>query len=180
MALYPALKETHIAYASLAAVLAFAGITLVLATPSALSFVSLSDKYAAATTEAQRSQLLASGEAILASDLWHGTGANIGAVLLQTAGVLVSVIMLGHQGFGDATAYVGIVTHGLDLAHISLLFLIALEIAIFGFVPGVNEPEFILGLCWSCLFAGLGVLLFTFVAGFAHDIRRRSVSRQAD
>jgi len=64
LAPYPALKETHIAYASLAAVFAFAGITLVLATPSALSFVSLSDKFAAATTEAQRSQLLAAGEPI--------------------------------------------------------------------------------------------------------------------
>lgn len=122
LALYAALKETHAAYTLLATVLAFAGVTLVLATPSALSFTALSDKFAAATTDVQRGQLLAAGEAILASDLWHGSGANMGAILLQTAGVLISVIMLKYDGFSAATAYIGIVTQGLDLAHILLGF----------------------------------------------------------
>jgi hypothetical protein len=122
LALYAALRETHLAYASLATLLAFAGITLVLATPSALSFAALGDRFAVATTEAQKSQFLAAGEAILASDSWHGTGASVGGVLAQTAGVLVSIIMLGNPSFRGATAYVGIVTHGLDLAHILLGF----------------------------------------------------------
>jgi hypothetical protein len=37
--------------------------------------IPLSQKYSAATTEVTRSQLLAAGEAILAADIWHGTGA---------------------------------------------------------------------------------------------------------
>jgi hypothetical protein len=53
----------------------------------------------------------------------------------------------------------------------SLLFLIALEIAIWGFVPSVNDPEQKLYICWSLLGAGLGTYLLTFVAGFAHDIQ---------
>lgn len=53
----------------------------------------------------------------------------------------------------------------------SLLFLIALEIAIVGFVPGVTDSEQKLYICWSFLGAGLGTFLLTFVAGFAHDIQ---------
>jgi hypothetical protein len=81
----------------------------------------LSDKYALATSQDGRNQLLAAGEAILASDIWHGTGAFIGAVLLQCAAVLMSVVMLRTKVFGRAIAYTGIVTHGLDLAHVVLM-----------------------------------------------------------
>jgi hypothetical protein len=52
-------------------------------------------------------------------------------------------------------------------------FLIALEIAIFGFVPGVNNPDIKNYICWSILAAGLVAILFTFVAGFAHDIQTK-------
>ncbi len=52
-----------------------------------------------------------------------------------------------------------------------LCFLIALEIAVFGFIPGVTDPEQKLYICWSFLGAGLGTFLLTFVAGFAHDIQ---------
>ena len=55
----------------------------------------------------------------------------------------------------------------------SLFFLVALEIAIWGFVPGVNDPEQKLYICWYFLGAGLGTLLLTFVAGFAHDIQAK-------
>jgi hypothetical protein len=122
LALYVALKKTHDSYAALATVLVFAGLTLFLATPSAFSWLALSDKFAAATSEAQRNVLLAAGEAILASDMWHGSGAILGGVLLQTGALLISVVMLGSQSFARVTAYVGIVTHGLDLARLLLGF----------------------------------------------------------
>ena len=56
----------------------------------------------------------------------------------------------------------------------SLLILFALEIAMFGFVPGVSDPDLILTIMLSALGAGLGILLLTFVAGFAHDIERQA------
>ena len=56
----------------------------------------------------------------------------------------------------------------------ALLLVMALEIAIFGFVPGVNDPDLILIIMLSSLGVGLGVLLLTFVAGFAHDIERQA------
>jgi len=124
LGIYIALRRTNGAYATLATVLVFAGITLFLATPSAFSMMVLSDKYALATTDAQRSQLLAAGEAILASDMWHGTGAIIGSMLLQSGALLISVVMLQGKIFSKAIAYVGILTHGLDLAHLIFLLLV--------------------------------------------------------
>jgi hypothetical protein len=76
--------------------------------------------YAAATSEEARSQLRAAGEAILATDMWHGTGAFVGGILLQSGAVLVSVVMLRTRVFGRTTAVVGILMHGLDLLHVAL------------------------------------------------------------
>jgi hypothetical protein len=59
----------------------------------------------------------------------------------------------------------------------SLLMLSALAIAIFGFVPGVSDPDQALTVMLSSLGAGLGVILFTFVAGFARDIQRQTGSQ---
>lgn len=116
--LFAALRTTDRARALLSTALAFAGTTLVLATPTALSMIPLSDKFAAATTDAARSQLLAAGEAVMAADIWHSTGAILGAVLLQSGAVLISVVMLRGAVFSKTTAWLGIVMHILDLAHI--------------------------------------------------------------
>ena len=118
LSIFVALKKSQVAYATLGALLAFAGVTLFLATPSVFSWIALGDKYATATSAAQRNQLLAAGEAILASDMWHGSGAMIGGVLMLIAALLLLVVMLNSKDFGKGTAYVGIISHGLDLARI--------------------------------------------------------------
>jgi hypothetical protein len=56
----------------------------------------------------------------------------------------------------------------------SLLLVLVLEIATFGFVPGVNDPDLILTIMLSSLGVGLGIFLLTFVAGFAYDIERQA------
>jgi hypothetical protein len=117
LGLFSALRRSDAAYATLSTSLAFVGITLLLATPTALSMLSLSEKYAAATTEPVRVHFLAAGEAVLATDIWHGTGAIVGGLLLQSGAVLISVVMLRSNVFTKTVAYLGIVTHGLDLAH---------------------------------------------------------------
>jgi hypothetical protein len=124
LGLCAALKRTDWANAVISTSLAFVGVTLLLATPTALSMISLSQKYVAATTEATRTQFLAAGEAILATDIWHGTGAIMGGILVQSGAVLISVVMLRSSVFSRTTAYLGILMHGLDLARIVLgLFL---------------------------------------------------------
>lgn len=55
----------------------------------------------------------------------------------------------------------------------SLLLVMVLEIAVTGFVPGVNDSDLILTIMLAGLGVGLGVLLLTFVAGFAHDIEKQ-------
>jgi hypothetical protein len=75
----------------------------------------LGDKYAAASTEMERSLFLAAGEAVMASDLWHGSGALMGGLLLQIGALIVSIVMLQSHDFSKLTAWTGVATHGLDL-----------------------------------------------------------------
>ena len=116
--IYWALRRTNTLLSTFSNLLVFAGLTLFLASPSVFSYLHLSDQYAAALSEVQKSQLLSAGESIVASDMWHGTGARIGGLLLQTGALLISVVMLKSPVFGKATAYSGILTHGLDLGHV--------------------------------------------------------------
>ncbi len=116
--IYYALKKTDNSLVVISTVLIFAGLTLVLATPSVLSMLDLSDKFAQSASEYQRNKFLSAGETILASDMWHGSGARIGGLLLQSGAVLISIIMLKTSVFNKLTAITGIFTHGLDLLHI--------------------------------------------------------------
>lgn len=118
LSLWRVLKPTADVRATLGAALGFAGNTLILATPTALPLLLLSNRYAAASTNEMRVQLLSAGDAVLASDIWHGTGALIGGVLLQTGLLLMCTAMLRSPVFGKITASVGILAFGLDLAHI--------------------------------------------------------------
>ena len=120
--IYLALKDSDKELLSISTILVFAGLTLFLATPSVFSYLYLSDEYAKATIEADKNQLIAAGQAMLASDMWHGTGAKIGGILMQSGALLISIIMLKSNVFNKLTAYTGILTHGLDLAHIIIGF----------------------------------------------------------
>jgi hypothetical protein len=115
--LYAALKDTNRTHAAIATALVFIGVTLVLAMPTGLPMLALSDQYATATSEVAKAHFLAAGEAVLATDIWHGTGAYMGGLLLQTGAVWISVVMLGGV-FSRWTAYIGIFTHGFDALHI--------------------------------------------------------------
>jgi len=118
LGLYAALRLVDRAYALLATALAFVGVTLSLATPTALSMVPLADKYASASSDAVRAQLIAAGEAIMAGDIWHSSGSIVGGVLVECGAVLICVVMLRSGIFSKTTAWLGIVMHSLDGAHI--------------------------------------------------------------
>lgn len=149
--LFVALKNTDHAVSTISMILAFAGVTLFLATPSVFSYLYLSDKFVVATSDFQRNQLLAAGEAILASDMWHGTGAKIGGLLLQTGALLISILMLRSNVFSRLTGITGIATHGLDLAHILIGF----------FAPALgNNIMFIAGPLYLIWFPMVGLRLY--------------------
>jgi hypothetical protein len=84
---------------------------------STFSLQYLGNKYAAAAGDAQRAQFLAAGEAVVASDIWNSSGAYIGGILLQGAGVIMSVIMLRSKDFSKVTAWAGLLGNGVDLVQ---------------------------------------------------------------
>ena len=59
----------------------------------------------------------------------------------------------------------------------SVLFFVALEIAVVGIVPGMSNPDQKQVLCWSLLVVALAAFLLAIVAGFAHDIQANSMEQ---
>src|SRR6185503_20260099 len=76
---------------------------------TAFEMFSLSSQYAAATTDAQRSLFVASGQAMLA--IYQGTAFDVSYVLLAIAPLIISAVMLRSNSFGKVTASVGIVAN---------------------------------------------------------------------
>lgn len=54
----------------------------------------------------------------------------------------------------------------------SLLILFVLEIAIFGFVPGISNPDTISTVMLLALGTGFVFMILAFISGFAHDIEK--------
>lgn len=59
------------------------------------------------------------------------------------------------------------------LAVASVLILIALIIAVFGYLPGIQDMDQVLSITLLIVGLSLACFLLAFVAGFAHDIRQR-------
>ena len=134
LALYAVLRREGPGRMAVATGLGFLGITVYLASNTALSMLALSDQYAAATSEAQRTSLLAAGQALLALNRFSSPGAHPGAggylslLLVASASLLVSVVMLRGAVFNRATAVVGLLASALDLAYCLA----------FAFIPSLN------------------------------------------
>jgi hypothetical protein len=117
LALYAVLKKTNKTWSLIATTFVFVGMAVFIATNTAFSMLSLSQEYAVAATEAERSILLAAGQAMLA--VTRGTGhLYAGMQLVWFAGLILSVVMLRSDAFSKATAWVGILGLGLLVAGI--------------------------------------------------------------
>ena len=116
LALYTALRRASESYMSIAAMLAFAGIAANFATSKLFSLLTLSDLYAAATTEILKSQFLAAGQATLAVSALGGISGSVeGGIPLAVAGLIISAIMVKSNMLGRAAGYVGILANGIGL-----------------------------------------------------------------
>jgi len=60
----------------------------------------------------------------------------------------------------------------------TVLFAVALEIATFGYVPGVSEQTEILHVCWKILAIVLTLFLVSILSGFACDIEAASLKEE--
>ena len=100
--------------------------------------LSLSRQFAAATTDANRSALLAAGEALLANTNQRAIGGfNIGLLLVSVSGLIISSVMRRATYFHRSTAYLGILAFGLSLAdYLRQAFTSSVVIALLVILPG--------------------------------------------
>jgi len=85
LALYVALRRASPSLTTIATGLWLLAIAMFIAANPAVEMLALSDRFAAATTEAQRSMSVAAGQALLAG--WEGTAFQVGYVVGQLAGI---------------------------------------------------------------------------------------------
>ena len=117
LALYVVLRKTDEGIMLIALTFALIGIGIFFATNNPFTMLSLSNQYAAAATEAQRSTLLAAGQSVLANTSQRAVGGfNMGLFLVSIAGLIISLVMLRSNSFSRLTAYAGIATFALSLA----------------------------------------------------------------
>lgn len=148
LALFIVLRKTRRTYAAIATSLSFAGILVYLTSTTSFTMLSLSNQYASAATDTQRSVMLTAGQAVLAKGVpgadYQGAGGLTSLFLIAVAGLIISVVMLRSKIFNRATAYVGITASVFDLTYLVG-------------VTFVSAKDFFL---WSILFiGGAGLLL---------------------
>lgn len=139
LALYFALRQTSEAFVTLAVVLGIIGTVCFIAARPSFEMLYLSERFAAAATEAQKAMILAAGEAKLAT--FNGTAFQVSYMLGSISGLIIALVMLKSSIFSKATAYVRLASTvfdfglylpviGLYLSIFSALFLFAWNIMV--------------------------------------------------
>ena len=113
LALYVALRKTNKSFMLIGTALGFVGIVALFASNPGANMYFLSGQYAAAATDAQRTLLLAAGEAMLA--VFSGTAYHLSLILGSVALVIIPIVMLQSKIFSKATGYMGILANALAL-----------------------------------------------------------------
>jgi Domain of unknown function (DUF4386) len=129
LAFYIALRRYNESYMMLAMILASIGIAVFLATNNPFTMLSLNNQYLAATTEAQKSLLLAAGQTLLINTNQRAIGGfNMGFLLVSIAGLLVSSVMLQSKIFSKTIAYMGILAFAISLADYLRIIILPSEL----------------------------------------------------
>lgn len=145
LALYGALRNVGRVGMVVGVAFGFTGIAVNFASNQAFSMLALSDRYAAATTDAQRAGYLAAGEAVMA--VHQGTGVYLSLLLVVLAGFLISAVMLRSTAFHKAAAYTGLLANLLILGNFIFL---AVAPAWSWILPSLSAP---FRLIWYILIA---------------------------
>ncbi len=107
LALYAALKQANPGLTLLALLLGIVAVAVYLSSNTSLNMLALSQQYAAARTDAERSLYANAGQSMLA--IYQGTGFQISYVLGALTPLLMSVVMLRSNLFSKTTATLGII-----------------------------------------------------------------------
>jgi hypothetical protein len=106
-ALWASLRRVNESLMAIALILQLVATATYLASTVAFEMLTLSNQYATATTEVERSIFLAAGQAMLAT--WQGTAFDVSYVLSAIAILIVSAVMLrSHHLFSKTTGYAGL------------------------------------------------------------------------
>jgi hypothetical protein len=108
LALCVALRRASPSAMVIALTLGLVSIAIYFASTVAFEMLALSSRYAAATSETQRSLYLAAGEAMLAT--YKGTAFDAYYLMNGAALLIIAVVMLRSAVFGRATAYAGVLS----------------------------------------------------------------------
>lgn len=106
LALYAALKRVEESYALIALFFGLISILAFIPSRPLVELVFLSDQYAAATSEAARSQYLAAGDAL--TTLFNGTGWMVYTIFSAISTLITAVLMLRSRIFSKTTGYLGV------------------------------------------------------------------------
>ena len=149
-ALYAAHRKVDKVYSALAVILSLVGTAVFITNNTALPMLSLSNKYALATTDAQKNLFAAAGEAMLARGAHGSPGAFLGFLLPIVATLMISLVMLKGGVFGKLNACFGIAG--------SVLFIFYFIFT--AFIPNsenvamaIATPGGLLSIAWMILFA---------------------------
>jgi Domain of unknown function (DUF4386) len=105
-ALWASLRRANESLMAIALILQLVATATYLASTVAFEMLSLSNQYATATTEVERSILLAAGQAMLVT--WQGTAFDVSYVLSALAVLIISAVMLRSHMFSKVTGYAGL------------------------------------------------------------------------
>ena len=112
LALYIAVRNDHPSLSVIFLAFNLVGVVAFIAARPAFEMLAISQQYAAATNDAQRTVLLAAGESMLA--IFNGTAFQVSYYLGSLNGLIISVILLRSKYFSKTTAYVRIASSMLD------------------------------------------------------------------
>jgi hypothetical protein len=107
-ALYGAHRREKQVAAGLALILYLLGAAIYISNNAAIPMAVLSEKYASAATESQRTLIAAAGEAVLVRGADFTPGSFIGFFFTEMAGLAFSFVMLRSWMFSKITAILGI------------------------------------------------------------------------
>lgn len=150
-ALFHAHFERQAPAAAITTVVFVTAISIYVSNNAAIPLLVISNKYSLATTDLQRSVLMAAGEAALSRGEDFTAGSFIGTFLSGVAAICISLVMLRGGVFGKVNAWIGIVGFTfLSLFTIIATFIPALYEAAFSFFASIGG---ILALSWFALTA---------------------------
>ena len=109
-------RRTGQAFAALATILSCVGAAVYTANNKALPMLALSEKYAAASTDTEKAQLAAAGQAMLAEGEDFTPGSFMGFFLTEVGGIIMGIAMLRSRVFSRLGAWTGITGSSLLLA----------------------------------------------------------------